>query len=87
MKHIVIILSFLLLSSQAFPQNNQITSFSKSKKLLLNLYKDNSVTLYCGCSFKGKRPNLTSCSYIPKKNKKRADRIEWEHVVPAHEFG
>ena len=87
-RHIlIIILSFLLLSSQAFPQNKQITSFSKSKKLLLKVYKDNPYTLYCGCSFKGKKPNLSSCGYIPKKDKKRANRIEWEHVVPAHAFG
>ena len=86
MKHLLIILSILLLSSQAFPQNTQITSFSKSKKLLLKLYKDNPVTLYCGCSFKGKKPNLSSCGYIPKKKNKRANRIEWEHVVPAHAF-
>ena len=45
------------------------------------------MTLYCGCSFKGKKPNLSSCGYIPKKDKKRANRIEWEHVVPAHAFG
>ena len=88
MKHLLIIfISILLFSSQAFSQNTQITSFSKSKKLLLKLYKDNPVTLYCGCSFKGKKPNLSSCGYIPKKNKKRANRIEWEHVVPAHAFG
>ena len=87
MKHLLILLSILFCSSQAFPQNTQITSFSKSKKLLLKLYKDNPVTLYCGCSYKGKKPNLSSCGYIPKKNKKRANRIEWEHVVPAHAFG
>ena len=87
MKHLLIFLSLIFLSSHAFTQNNQITSFSKSKKLLLKLYKDNPVTLYCGCSFKGKKPNLSSCGYIPKKNKKRANRIEWAHVVPAHAFG
>ena len=88
MKHLLILLiSILLLSSQAFPQNTQITSFSKSKKLLLKLYKANPLTLYCGCSFKGKKPILSSCGYIPKKNNKRANRIEWEHVVPAHAFG
>ena len=87
MKHLLILLSILFCSSQAFPQNTQITSFSKSKKLLLKLYKDNPVTLYCGCSYKGKKPNLYSCGYIPKKDKKRENRIEWEHVVPAHTFG
>ena len=86
-KYLVITLSILLLSSQAFTQNAQITSFSKSKKLLLKLYKDNPVTLYFGCYYKGKKPKLSSCGYIPKKNKKRANRIEWEHVVPAHAFG
>ena len=74
-------------SYKTYPQNTQITSFSKSKKLLLKLYKDNPVTLYCGCSYKGKKPNLSSCGYTPKKDKKRANRIEWEHVVPAHAFG
>ena len=67
--------------------NAHITSFSKSKKLLLKVYKDNPVTLYCGCTFKGKKPNLSSCGYIPKKDKKRANRIEWEHVVAAYTFG
>ena len=87
MKYLLILITFILLSYQAFPQNTQITSFSKSKKLLLKLYKDNPVTLYCGCSYKGKKPNFSSCGYIPKKDNKRANRIEWEHVVSAHSFG
>ena len=88
MKHLLILIALILLYYfQAFPQNTQITSFSKSKKLLLRLYKVNPVTLYCGCSYKGKKPKRSSCGYIPKKNKKRANRIEWEHVVPAHAFG
>ena len=74
-------------TTQAIQQNTQITSFSKSKNLLLKLYKDHPVTLYCGCSFSGKKPDLSSCGYIPKKDWKRANRIEWEHVVPAHAFG
>ena len=75
------------MNSHVFSQNTQITSFSKSKKLLLKLYKAHPVTLYCGCSFKGKKTDLSSCGYIPMKDKKRASRIEWEHVVPAHAFG
>jgi len=86
-KYILIIISLIILSSQAFSQNTHLTSFSKSKKLLLKVYKDNPFTLYCGCTFKGKKPNLSSCGFIPKKDKKRANRIEWEHVVPAHAFG
>jgi len=87
MKLFLIIAILLSTPFQIIAQNTQITSFSKSKRLLLKLYKDNPVTLYCGCSFKGKKPDLSSCGYIPKKNNKRANRIEWEHVVPAHAFG
>ena len=87
MKLFLIIAILFSAPFQIIAQNTQIKSFSKSKKLLLKLYKDNPVTLYCACSYKGKKPNLSSCGYIPKKNKKRANRIEWEHVVPAHAFG
>ena len=87
MKYILIFISLIIFSSDTYSQNTLITSFTKSKKLLLKVYKDNSVTLYCGCKFKGKKPNLSSCGYIPKKDNKRSNRIEWEHVVPAHAFG
>ena len=87
MKYIVIFIYLIFFSANAYSQNTQITSFSKSKKLLLKVYKDNPVTLYCGCTFKGKKPNLSSCGYVPKKDRKRANRVEWEHVVPAHAFG
>ena len=87
MRLILIIISFFFLFSQAFSQNTQITSFLESKELLLKIYEDHPVTIYCGCSFKGKKPNLSSCGYISKNDKKRANRIEWEHVVPAHAFG
>jgi len=76
MKKLFIIISLIILSSDAYSQNTQISSFSKSKKLLLKVYKDHPYTLYCGCSFKVKKPNLSSCGYIPKKDKNRANRIE-----------
>ena len=87
MKYLLINLPLILLSFDVYSQNIQITSFSKSKKLLLKVHKDHPFTLYCGCSFKGKKTNLASCGYIPKKDKKRANRIEWEHVVTTHVFG
>jgi len=46
---------------------------------------------YCGCKItaSGKKwlVDWESCGYIPRKNAERASRIEWEHVVPASEFG
>ncbi len=52
------------------------------------LYSKHRVTFYCGCRFnKHKQINWKSCGYSPRKNKKRASRIEWEHIVPAAAFG
>ena len=82
-----ITISLLLNPSFILSQNTTITSFSKSKKYLAKVYKDNPITLYCGCSFKGKTLEFSSCGYNPKKDNKRANRIEWEHVVPAYVFG
>ena len=79
--------SLLIIPLVVLSQNTTITSFSKSKKQLAIVYQDNPITLYCGCSFKGKTSDFSPCGYVPKKNNKRANRIEWEHVVPAYVFG
>jgi deoxyribonuclease-1 len=67
-------------------------SFSKSKRLLAeDVFSHRTVTIYCGCNYSeidGKlKPDLEGCGYIPKGSGVRANRIEWEHVVPAHDFG
>ncbi|WP_432472920.1 endonuclease [Amphritea sp. HPY] len=67
------------------------SSFSQSKKILARLYQDNPVSFYCGCDYnqRGKKlvPGWDNCGFQPRKNAKRASRIEWEHVVPAWAFG
>ena len=82
-----IMISLIIFPSLVLSQNTIINSFSTSKKQLLKVYKINPITLYCGCTFNGKTPNFSSCGYIPKKNNKRANRVEWEHIVPAYVFG
>lgn len=62
-------------------------SFSQAKKIGWKLYERQSVEFYCGCNFSGNRVDLKSCGYIPRKNAKRAARIEWEHIVSAWEIG
>jgi deoxyribonuclease-1 len=64
-----------------------ISNFKEAKKVLPQIFKDEAVTLYCGCKFTGKKIDLNSCGYKVYKNQKRALRLEWEHVVPAHAFG
>lgn len=73
----------LLLSCSSHGAHN----FAKAKKILPTIFQNEQLTLYCGCRYSGKTIDLQSCGYRPFKNLKRAQRIEWEHVVPAHAFG
>lgn len=88
-------LSLLLLTTLLFSANE---SFSKSKEELRKIHRDHQVTFYCGCKYnytnKDNMIDRNSCGYVPrneytKKGKKneRARRIEWEHVIPAENFG
>ena len=65
--------------------------FSAAKRLAQRIYSDETQTFYCGCPLRwqgGKGiPDLKSCGYQVRKNGPRAQRIEWEHVVQAHQFG
>lgn len=62
-------------------------TFQEAKKIGWKLYARQSVEFYCGCRYKGNRVDLASCGYVPRKNAKRAGRIEWEHIVPAWVIG
>lgn len=79
-------------SNKQFDSTNGLFKFSKAKRLLADLYQDkHQITFYCGCEYKhqGKKliPELNSCGYQVRKQQKRANRIEWEHIVPAWQFG
>lgn len=75
------------------PHNN--TSFSKSKKLMEQVYYDNMFSFYCNCQYSYQITDKSikavvdnkSCGYMPRKNQKRGKYIEWEHVVPVWAFG
>lgn len=75
------------------PHNN--TSFSKSKKLMEQVYYDNMFSFYCNCQYSYQITDKSikavvdnkSCGYMPRRNQKRGKYIEWEHVVPAWAFG
>jgi len=85
----------LLLTTLLFSANE---SFSKSKKQLRKIYQGHQTTIYCECKYNYKdKKNMIdrkSCGYKPrnertKKGKvnQRARRIEWEHLIPAENFG
>ncbi len=62
------------------------SSFRDAKKFTGQIH-EGSKTFYCGCDYNGKSVDLASCGYVPRKQPKRAQRVEWEHVVPAWEIG
>ena len=80
-------LSAYSLSLTHYNQNN----FQQAKVVAAKINADAPADFYCGCkiSWHGKKgvPDLSSCGYSVRKNANRAERIEWEHVMPAWEFG
>lgn len=71
----------------------QALTFVQAKQELQKIYRANpeQKSFYCGCEirYQGKKmvPDLASCGYEPRKQAERANRIEWEHIVPAWELG
>ena len=76
----------------------EFTRFSTAKRHLIKTLPSNAKSIYCGCDIKkqGKKlvPDPTNCGYVPRNThtrsgnvNARALRIEWEHIVPAWEFG
>ena len=69
----------------------KINNFTQAKAAAVTVHQDAPGTFYCGCNIRwqGKKgtPDLASCGYQVRKNEQRASRIEWEHVVPAWQFG
>ncbi len=65
--------------------------FDAAKRLALRIYADEPTDFYCDCPIRwvgGKgQLDLKRCGYQVRKNGPRAQRVEWEHVVPAQQFG
>lgn len=80
-------LLLLLLLPFASVQADAPRTFREAKKIAWTIYAERPVDFYCGCAFKGNRVDLDSCGYIPRKQPKRAERVEWEHIVPAWVIG
>ncbi|MNG72057.1 Endonuclease-1 precursor [compost metagenome] len=72
-------------------------TFSEAKVIAKQkIYLDQSSSamgdLYCGCKWtwvgkSGGRIDPESCGYETRKQQSRAERTEWEHIVPAWTFG
>ena len=84
---ILVILFFRVDFAYSYEGNLKIKNFDQAKKILNKIHNENPVTFYCGCKYSDKKPDWQSCGFTPLKDKKRASRVEWEHVLPASHFG
>ena len=89
MKRILLAALLIVLPSVAFAGGNVWNdSFNKAKKTLeRQVYYDHRVTLCCGASFDEKKHVTLPEGFTVSKHEKRAGKVEWEHVVPAENFG
>jgi deoxyribonuclease-1 len=68
--------------------NEKIESFNTAKRVLeKRVYHDHRETLYCRAPFDSKKNIDLPLGFSTPGHAKRAGRIEWEHVVPAENFG
>jgi deoxyribonuclease-1 len=68
--------------------NTSNDSFNKAKKMLeRQVYQDHRETLYCGAKFDAKKNIEAPVGFVTTTHLKRAKKVEWEHVVPAENFG
>ena len=68
--------------------NTHEESFSAAKHTLERyVYRDHRQTIYCRAAFDAKKNITLPAGFHTPKHEKRAHRVEWEHVVPAENFG
>ncbi len=93
-----ILVVFMLLLTPAIvladPPSTPLTSFTTAKKKARSeVYPDHRITLYCGCAYShstsasGGVIDATACGYEVRVDATRGGRLEWEHIMPAFEFG
>ncbi|MUJ27942.1 endonuclease I [Aliivibrio fischeri] len=89
MNKTLLLSSTLLISFHVLADGNTtISSFSKAKKTLeRSVYFDHRTTLYCGAKFDAKKNIILPSGFESEKHVKRSKRVEWEHAVPAENFG
>jgi len=63
-------------------------TFTTAKQHAVRIFADTPQTFYCHCRYdKHKKIDLKSCGYKIQKDKRRAARLEWEHIVPVSLWG
>lgn len=89
MHKIILTLVLSLVPALALAAGNTTNdSFSQAKRMLeRQVYHDHRVTLYCGAEFNAQKRVTLPAGFTTPAHEKRATKIEWEHAVPAENFG
>lgn len=89
MKKIILALALVALPIMAFAAGNATNdSFSQAKRMLeRQVYYDHRVTIYCGTEFDTQKHVTLPEGFSTPAHGKRATKVEWEHAVPAENFG
>lgn len=83
----MLMLLFVFVSVASASGNKSNDSFSKAKKHLVLVYADQRITGYCGALYDEYGTLTLPVGFITPRYKNRANRVEWEHIVPAEHFG
>lgn len=91
---LILFVLLFLFSTFSFSTPNSFTEAKVLSKtqVYIDQNQQGEGTIYCGCQWEwqgksGGQVNLASCGYQVRKQQNRAERIEWEHIVPAWVFG
>ena len=85
----LLLFSLLFIPSAVLAAGNSTNdSFNKAKRMLeREVYYDHRVTVYCGYAFDEEKRICLPDGFTTEKHQKRAYKVEWEHAVPAENFG
>lgn len=95
MKYIKYFLLLVLASLISFNAYGVPATFDRAKieaRQYIYFDRTDEGTFYCGCNWEwtgrsGGRIDLASCGYEVRRQQNRAERLEWEHIVPVYNFG
>lgn len=85
---VAVIMFIISLVPHAEAGNTWNDSFNKAKQFLeKQVYHDHRRTFYCDATFDEQKNIHPLDGFITKSYVKRAEKVEWEHIVPAENFG
>ncbi|MGL6312795.1 endonuclease [Vibrio sp. WXL103] len=67
--------------------NTNNPSFNAAKRQMREIFKDHKVTFYCQAGYDSDGNTQLPAGFSTPGYQRRSERIEWEHIVPAENFG